>query len=65
MLLRRMSTQAAVQVRATGGLAALALNTRAPRPAVSPTECLVENHFAGLNFHDTYTRSGLVSARSF
>ena len=65
MLLRRTSTMAAVQVRATGGLAALTLNTRAPRPtALSPTECLIENHFAGLNFHDTYTRSGLVSDRN-
>ena len=28
-------------------------------PVLSSTQCLIENHYAGLNFHDTYTRSGL------
>ena len=28
-------------------------------PRAGPGEALVRNSFAGLNFHDTYTRSGL------
>ena len=37
----------------------LKLNTSTQIPTISSTQCLIENHYAGLNFHDTYTRSGL------
>ena len=53
------STMTAVQVHELGDESKLVLNPNVRVPEISPTECLVENHYAGLNFHDTYTRSGL------
>jgi NADPH2:quinone reductase len=53
----------AIEVHQHGDETKLSLNTTANIPTLSPTECLVENHYAGLNFHDTYTRSGLYPLR--
>jgi NADPH2:quinone reductase len=49
----------AIQVNEIGDENKLMMNTIARIPKISPTQCLIENHYAGLNFHDTYTRSGL------
>lgn len=53
------STMSAIQVHEIGDESKLILNPNTRIPDLSPTQCLVENHYAGLNFHDTYTRSGL------
>ena len=54
------STMLAIQVNEIGNEDKLTMNnTATPIPALSSTQCLIENHYAGLNFHDTYTRSGL------
>ena len=54
------ATMLAIQVHEIGDTSKLTMNTMAPIPKLlTPTQCLIENHFAGLNFHDTYTRSGL------
>jgi len=52
------STMLAIQVN-VGNENKLKLNTSTQIPTISSTQCLIENHYAGLNFHDTYTRSGL------
>jgi len=48
-----------LQVHEIGDESKLVLNSGVSIPEISPLECLVENHYAGLNFHDTYTRTGL------
>ena len=53
------STMLAIQVNEIGNENKLKLNTFTQIPTISSTQCLIENHYAGLNFHDTYTRSGL------
>ena len=55
------STMRAIVVRELGDYSRLTLDpTRAvPALAAGTNEVLVRNSFAGLNFHDTYTRSGL------
>ena len=53
------STMLAIQVDEVGNENKLKLNTSTQIPTISSTQCLIENHYAGLNFHDTYTRSGL------
>ncbi|KAL9180444.1 hypothetical protein ACHAXT_008414 [Thalassiosira profunda] len=57
-------TMLAIQVNEIGDERQLTMNTGARIPDISPTQCLVENHYAGLNFHDTYTRSGLYQCPS-
>jgi len=49
----------AIQVNEIGNEKKLLMNTSAKVPKLTPTQCLIENRYAGLNFHDTYTRSGL------
>ena len=57
--LRLYSTMSAIKVHEIGDESKLVFNSNTNIPDISPTQCLVENHYAGLNFHDTYTRSGL------
>ena len=61
---RVQSTMTSIQVSELGDETKLTLNTQTKIPTISPTECLIENHYAGLNFHDTYTRSGLYPINS-
>ena len=49
---------AAVRVHETGGPSQLSVE-RVPIPETPPGYVLVRNQFSGVNFHDTYTRSGL------
>ena len=49
----------AVVVRSHGGVDALSLETEYPTPAVGETQVLVKNAYAGVNYIDTYYRSGL------
>ena len=54
------STMRAVVVESTGGIDALSYRTEYPSPShVPPGHALVKNEYAGLNFIDTYHRSGL------
>lgn len=54
------STMRAVVVESTGGIDALSYRTAYPTPShVPPGHALVKNEYAGLNFIDTYHRSGL------
>lgn len=53
------ATMPAIQVHETGDESNLVLKPNVRIPDIAPSECLVENHYVGLNFHDTYTRSGL------
>ena len=64
---RRLSTAAPATMRAVRvfepGPAETALNLsdQVSVPEVKPGEVLVRNEFSGVNFHDTYTRSGLCA----
>ncbi|KAI8928493.1 hypothetical protein BC831DRAFT_448148 [Entophlyctis helioformis] len=58
-ILRKMSTMRAVQVHQTGGPEALLLTSDAARPEAGPGQLLVRNAFAGVNYIDTYHRTGL------
>jgi len=49
----------AIQVNEVGDENKLTMNKHAAIPSITSTQCLIENQYAGLNFHDTYTRSGL------
>mmetsp|Transcript_10806 Transcript_10806/g.23519 ORF Transcript_10806/g.23519 Transcript_10806/m.23519 type:complete len:350 (+) Transcript_10806:116-1165(+) len=49
----------AVLVESTGGINVLDYKTDHPTPAVPPGHALIKNELAGLNFIDTYHRSGL------
>ena len=50
----------AVVVESTGGLDALTYKTDHPTPTSVPAgHALVKNEYAGLNYIDTYHRSGL------
>ncbi|KAI5799535.1 hypothetical protein FPQ18DRAFT_301896 [Pyronema domesticum] len=53
------TTQRAVQINRTGGPEVIEINTAAPVPTPNDNEILVNNQFAGLNYIDTYFRSGL------
>jgi hypothetical protein len=55
---RRRATQAAV-VRETGDAHALKVEHGFPTPELKPGGVIVKNQFAGINFIDTYHRSGL------
>jgi NADPH:quinone reductase-like Zn-dependent oxidoreductase len=50
---------AAVVVREIGGVGKLLLDHARIVPKIAPHQVLVKNVYAGLNMHDTYTRSGL------
>jgi hypothetical protein len=54
-----LSTMRAVVVRELGDASCLTLDEARTVPTLGAGEVLVRNSFAGLNFHDTYTRSGL------
>ncbi len=53
------TTMKAVVVRSPGGIDALSYETDYPVPDVPEGHVLVKNQFSGLNFIDTYYRSGL------
>ena len=48
----------AIQVAAVGDVSALALKT-ITKPGLDQSQILVENSYSGVNFIDTYHRSGL------
>jgi NADPH2:quinone reductase len=52
-------TMKAIVVKETGGLDALTLDPAYPVPKVGVFQVLIKNEYAGLNFIDTYYRSGL------
>ncbi|KAG5943840.1 hypothetical protein E4U53_007006 [Claviceps sorghi] len=56
------STMKAVQIAATGGPEVLDLRDVAV-PAASASQVLVRNEFAGVNYIDTYFRTGLYAAQ--
>lgn len=58
-------TQRSVQINAHGGLDVIKIVTDAPVPIPEDNQVLVKNAFAGLNFIDTYARTGLYPAPSF
>jgi NADPH:quinone reductase len=49
----------AIQIHQTGGIEVLSCTNQLPLPQVAPGHLLVKNHFVGVNFIDTYHRSGL------
>eukprot|EP00299_Pterocystis_sp_00344_P016201 c8125_g1_i1.p1 GENE.c8125_g1_i1~~c8125_g1_i1.p1 ORF type:complete len:332 (-),score=71.23 c8125_g1_i1:127-1122(-) len=53
------STMRAVVVREVGDASSLTVDENVAVPTPKPFECLVRNTFAGLNFLDTYHRTGL------
>ncbi|EED23040.1 quinone oxidoreductase, putative [Talaromyces stipitatus ATCC 10500] len=53
------TTQNAVIIETTGGPEVLQFRTDQPVPSPKEGEILVKNHIAGLNFIDTYFRTGL------
>jgi NADPH2:quinone reductase len=46
-------TQTAVQIEAYGGHEVVQVKHDAPVPEIKPTELLVKNEYAGINFIDT------------
>ncbi|KAL7807011.1 hypothetical protein V8C44DRAFT_351457 [Trichoderma aethiopicum] len=58
------ATMKAVQISKNGGPEVLELN-EVPVPSPAPGQVLVKNHFAGVNYIDTYFRTGLYPAPSF
>ncbi|KAF1985125.1 NAD(P)-binding protein [Aulographum hederae CBS 113979] len=59
------STVAAVQIGKTGGIEVLEYKTDVPVPKPKEGEVLVKNEYIGVNYIDTYFRSGLYPAPSF
>ncbi|KAI8916275.1 hypothetical protein EDD86DRAFT_198178, partial [Gorgonomyces haynaldii] len=51
-------TMRAIQMAKTGGIEVLAL-AQVSAPTIQSNQVLVENHYAGVNFIDTYHRTGL------
>ncbi|KAL7511354.1 hypothetical protein ACHAXN_008330 [Cyclotella atomus] len=49
----------AIVIESFGGTEALKYTTEHPSPVLSPGHVIIRNQFAGLNFIDTYHRSGL------
>ncbi|PTB64656.1 NAD(P)-binding protein [Trichoderma citrinoviride] len=58
------ATMKAVQIAKNGGPEVLELN-EVPVPVPTTGQVLVKNHFAGVNYIDTYFRTGLYPAPSF
>jgi NADPH2:quinone reductase len=48
----------AVVVNETGDAAKLTISNDAKVAELGPSDCLIRNQFSGLNFIDTYHRSG-------
>ncbi|KAI0974410.1 hypothetical protein F4678DRAFT_374291 [Xylaria arbuscula] len=59
------STQKAVLINKTGGTEVLEYITDVPVPTPADGEVLVKNDFLGVNFIDTYFRTGLYKAPQF
>ena len=58
------STMKAVQITKNGGIDVLEhVDTPVPKP--SPTQVLIKNEYAGINYIDTYFRTGLYPAPKF
>ncbi|PFH60438.1 hypothetical protein XA68_10952 [Ophiocordyceps unilateralis] len=53
------STMKVIQISRHGGTDVLELHSDVPVPTPAPGQILVHNHFAGVNFIDTYFRTGL------
>ncbi|WEW60916.1 NADPH:quinone reductase [Emydomyces testavorans] len=53
------TTQKAIQISRTGGPEVLEYHTSLPVPIPGPGEVLIKNHLSGVNFIDTYFRTGL------
>jgi NADPH2:quinone reductase len=51
-------TMRAIQVAATGDVSVLKL-VSIPKPIINSSQLLVKNQFSGVNFIDTYHRTGL------
>ena len=51
-------------IRETGDAHALKVETDFPTPKMAPGQVIVKNEFAGINFIDTYHRSGLYARDS-
>ncbi|KAI0135579.1 NAD(P)-binding protein [Daldinia grandis] len=60
-----LTTQKAVVIDKTGGPEVLQYKTDIPVPAVVDGQILVKNDYLGVNFIDTYFRSGLYPAPRF
>ncbi|TFB01368.1 putative quinone oxidoreductase [Trichoderma ghanense] len=58
------ATMKAIQIAKNGGPEVLSLN-EVPVPTPSAGQVLVKNHFAGVNYIDTYFRTGLYPAPFF
>ncbi|KAF2248672.1 NAD(P)-binding protein [Trematosphaeria pertusa] len=58
-------TMKGVQIEKTGGTEVLQLKTEIPVPEPKEGEVLVKNEFIGINYIDTYFRSGVYSPPSF
>ncbi|KAK4092870.1 hypothetical protein PCL_11541 [Purpureocillium lilacinum] len=58
------ATMKAVQIAKNGGPEVLELND-VPVPQPAPNQVLVRNRFSGVNFIDTYFRTGLYAAPAF
>lgn len=59
------ASMTAVRIPKNGGVEVLEYKTTYPVPSLKPGEVLVRNAFAGVNYIDTYFRSGLYAATSF
>jgi len=55
------ATMKAAMVRETGDAGVLKMETEVPVPSLNDGQVLVNNEFAGINFIDTYHRSGLYA----
>ncbi|KAF1846584.1 NAD(P)-binding protein [Cucurbitaria berberidis CBS 394.84] len=58
-------TMKAVQIEKTGGTDVLQYKTDVPVPQLKEGEVLVKNEFIGINFIDTYFRSGIYKPPTF
>ena len=56
-----MATMSAAMIRETGDAGVIKFETDVPVPELADGQCLVKNTYAGLNFIDTYHRSGLYA----
>ncbi|KAF1817422.1 NAD(P)-binding protein [Eremomyces bilateralis CBS 781.70] len=59
------STMAGVQIAENGDTSVLQYTTHLPVPEPQPGQILVKNAFIGVNYIDTYFRTGLYKAPSF
>lgn len=56
-------TMKAVLINEQGGVDKLIYKEDVPVPQITPDTIIVKNRFAGVNFIDTYHRSGLYSVQ--